>query len=492
MYPKNNKLTYRLNDEQKMVKTRVGQINHVVQGQVEQKRAFTIVTDKQKLNVAKDDGSNTIPINNESLSTESLHTYGAEEEWPSIEQLEALIRGEHEHGATRQAPHNYEQLELPLQFRADEQAPSTPSVDNNPVTSYIEDKQEVLREEELIHYPFHDEMKAKSHVEDAVALDDMKAMQWHSSALSSPKSFDISVSWTKIATAVMSSILTGVLIGYVLLLAVYGVKVWPVNLISEQLATSGTSPAAEATKQQTVLQVSDLVDDDLKEASVSVKTAEAEETPVLDVSEPIVIQPVQTFTYTALQAGVFSKDDTKQAMIDTLKAKGYPATSIRSLDGKIVVFAGLASSQQATYQMNHMSGIELYRKSFSINVPYLSENALQDEQLQQWMFNVHDLLQSYMKMSEAQFEQSSVSKIYAESYSLLQEKYKSFMSETTTLKSSITEEDLLKFIAMHETEMTNIQNEFATYQEKPSLKSLFSIEQYVLTIIGNQVEWFEK
>lgn len=441
----------------------------------ELKRAFTVLPSVSQTNSVRQASNTTERVINAEKNIEKS-------DWPSIEELEALIRGKEEQTQTQE-----EWLELPLQFDKHHEGAAGESTDEliHPLRaeqSMSHEKSNYITEQ--IAYPASIEQNPK--IDDVKLEYDPTLRYSYTNSNMQPMNIEqITVSWGKIASAIVSSIITGVLIGYVLLLALYGVQVWPINVISEKLGHNEmTLSSSDSTEKPLVKSEG--------EPAVIVEESEGESIVLPTNSKPveIVIQPVQTFTYTALQAGVFSKENTKQAMLDNLKAQGYPATSLLMYDGNYVVFAGVASSHQATYQTNHMSQTELYRKTFSLHVPHLSDNEQVDATLQQWMFNYQDLVTSYMKISEAQFEQTSFSAIYAESYSLLQEKSKQVLEETITLKETLSDASLIEKVEWHRLAIEKTNDLIAQYQQKPTSASLFAVQQQLLDIIAYESAWF--
>jgi len=487
MSAKDNRMTYRLNDEQQKLYDINGvNINKISEG-TDLKRAFTIVPNEiKKSNINKEmvtfeNKTSTIDIQN----TSEIEAENAGEKWPDLEELEALIRGENK----RHENEELEQLELPLTF------------------DFSSEKQYPVYESKLdesmeLKQPFNSNTSKTEKVEpiaSSFVLDQNKQQPVIDDALTfevkgsrANKHYDMTVSWTKVTTAIASSIITGVLIGYVLLLAVYGANVWPINIISHQLTDANNKVSIDKANPATDSSVT--LTDTNNQVPIDAKPIEVVGSgDAAPAGEPIIIQPMQSFEYIILQAGVFTKEVTKQAMVEQLKGKGFPAASFITQDGsKQIVIAGIASSLQATYQTNHMDGIELYKKTFSVHIPKLSEDLKVEEQAQQWIFNVHDLLKSYMRMSEAQLEQASFSAIYNEGFSLLQEKYNALINESTSLNESIADEGLSEIIQWHVEELNALHKQFTAYQEKPSLTSLLQAQQHLLNIIVYQTELYEK
>lgn len=479
MHSKNNRLTYRRDEaEQKMYETSSVpplHINKITESTEPLKRAYTIVPAKNndiapfELNIEQAP-SVQHPFNMAELNEKQ------DESWPSLEELEALIRGDLPQQDSSKEEN--EPIIYPPSSHKTQASIDKPDVKKSPIqvieTTILEEATPYEREQLHRQVTYIAEATTSTPIyEDKVfpQADELQLTRTYESS-----------SWTKLLTAVASSIVTGVLIGYVLLLAVYGANVWPVNIISKQLTdTSEPVSVAEPIAPQPTLSDQPVTPDPSLASSGDVSTTVVPQ-------EKVVIEPMQTFTYTALQAGVFTKEDTKQALIDTLQARGYPAVTMKAEDGKMVVFAGIASSQQATYQTNHMSGVELYRKTFSVHIPQLSTNEQLEVQLQQWMFNVQDLMKSYMLMSEAQFEQTSFSAIYADSYKLLEEKYNSLVNETKQLESKLEDEPIKSYVAFHRDKLDAVHQGFAQYQQKPSAAPLFDIQEELLTLITYQAE----
>lgn len=469
MHEKSNRITYRFNEtEQQLLEINSPNINKKQNEEKELKRAFTIVP---------------MPTNEETLLEPIEHD---KDEWPNIEQLEALIRGEETKSVNNDAIEQ-EQLELPLQFKTDY---GTNVIEHiNPETKSHNDLYANAHhvEYEAVHPVTYEDNQETKDIE--LASPYAEEFYYKPSEVVEQKAYNVSVAWGKVAAAISSSIITGVLIGYVLLLAVYGVKVWPINIISSQLMNQTDVNDVDSVTT-TLPQMTDdapLVDTAKETEPATVAAV----TDGLNAANEIVMQPMQSFTYTVLQAGVFTKEDTKQALIDRLQASGYPATSINTHDGKMIVFAGIASDTQSTFQVNHMKDIELYRKSFSVHAPKLSEDAIKDEQLQQWVYNAHDLMSSSMKMSEAQFEQTGFSAIYKDSYQLLADKHNAFTKETEQLALSLGDDAQALHLKWHLDQFKLIYEQWNAYQEKPSLSPLLNIQNSLLSIVSYQSEWFE-
>ena len=176
-------------------------------------------------------------------------------------------------------------------------------------------------------------------------------------------------SWTNGLVAVLCAVLTGTLLGYLLLVQVFGsLCFWPNSKSTELTITGGA-----------------VVD----QAAVLPSTADNVPTVSINVSQG-------QHSYQLLQAGVFSKEDTRDEVIAALQNAGYAAEYTQVNNGKYFVYAAIATSLNNIEPFKTaVSGFELYRKELVLQLPEKVQYHGEATQLESYIQSSNQLIGMY-------------------------------------------------------------------------------------------------
>ena len=389
--------------------------------------------------------------------------------WPDLEQLEALIRQE----------------ELPVKHTTEEDVLQEMPINEyiNPAPKDLPDTR-IEKAAESNAFNWYEKYENIGQLNDNI---DIKTPLRSSSKSSS-------VAWGKFMLSVFSSVITGVLIGYVLLLAVYGSQVWPISSITNA-NPSNHANAVVKTDDVSVPTHNPLAEG--KDVISSDEIIEPSVVPINDIAntdESNNAQKVmQRFQYVVLQAGIFSKIDSRDALLQSLQKKSYPNSVLQNEKGQYIVLSGLAvSSEDAKLIAQTQSDVELYRKTIDIDVPVLAEQEELDGLLQQWVYDTNILMQSYMQLIAAQYEQGSFSEIHKDSENVIADAFNKWVKETDELKDvSGLASEALDNINVHKNEFTELHNNLLQYQKQPQAQPLKNMTQHLLTMLSHQYAWYQ-
>ncbi|HIW35192.1 MAG TPA: hypothetical protein IAA29_20665 [Candidatus Paenibacillus intestinavium] len=271
-------------------------------------------------------------------------------------------------------------------------------------------------------------------------------------------------SWTNGLVAVLCAVLTGTLLGYLLLVQVFGSVHWP------------NSKSTESTV---------IGDAAVDQAEVLPSTVDNVPTVSLNMSE------VQ-YNYQLLQAGVFSKEDTRDEVISALQKAGYAAQYTQVNNGKYFVYAAIATSLNNIEPFKTaVSGFELYRKELVLQLPKKVQYDGEAKQLESYVQSSNQLIGMYADLVAAQLEQPTLSVIGSSAQQASQTQYDKW--------EIIAQETMGGFKGTaNESQATQLQQslqlahqQLLKYQEKPSAKNIWGVEAAIIKAVLVQKEWFE-
>ncbi|MCR8655700.1 hypothetical protein [Paenibacillus endoradicis] len=272
-------------------------------------------------------------------------------------------------------------------------------------------------------------------------------------------------SWTNGLVAVLCAVLTGTLLGYLLLVQVFGSTLWPSNNSTETVEI----------EEKVVDQVDALPTTDENVPTVSMNTSEAQ------------------FSYQLLQAGVFSKENSRDEVIAALKKAGYAAAYTQANSGKYFVYAAIATSANNIEPFkSDVSGFELYRKELVLQLPEKLQYDGEAAQLESYIESSNQLIGMYADLVAAQLEQPTLSVIGASAQKASQTQYEQW--------ENIANEAIVGFKGTtNESQATQLQQslqlaqqQLLKYQEKPISKNIWSVEEAIVKAVLIQKEWFEQ
>jgi len=272
-------------------------------------------------------------------------------------------------------------------------------------------------------------------------------------------------SWTHGLVAVLCAVLTGTLLGYLLLVQVFGSSLWPSNKSIEYVEV----------EEKVVDQVDALPSTDDNVPSIAVHLSEAQ------------------YSYQLLQAGVFSKENTRDEVIASLKKAGYAAVYTQVNSGKYFVYAAVATSVNNIEPFKtNVSGFELYRKELVLQLPEKLQYKGEVTQLESYIKSSNQLIGMYADLVAAQLEQPTLSVIGSSaqqaSQTLFDQWEKIAENAIDGFKGYENESQAIQL----QQSLQLAQQQLLKYQEKPNAKNIWSVEEAIVKAVLIQKEWFEQ
>lgn len=272
-------------------------------------------------------------------------------------------------------------------------------------------------------------------------------------------------SWTHGLVAVLCAVLTGTLLGYLLLVQVFGSVLWPSSKSAESVVTG----------ERVVEQVDALPSTEENIPTVSINMSEAH------------------YSYQLLQAGVFSKEDTRDAVISSLKNAGYAGEYTQANSGKYFVYAAIATSANNIEPFTTaVSGFELYRKELVLQLPEKVQFNGEAIQLESYIQSSNQLIAMYADLVAAQLEQSSLSVIGSSAQQAWQAQYDQWeiiaLDTLAAFKGASNESQAIQL----QQSLQSAQQMMLKYQEKPESKHIWGVEAAIVKAVLVQKEWFEQ
>jgi len=278
--------------------------------------------------------------------------------------------------------------------------------------------------------------------------------------------------WLNSAVSVISAIVTGICIGYLMLSLVFGVSVWPLSALAkpseaEQAATVGSNdnmpvPVVEGRDAKEVT------------SGTAVQLSEA------------------SFQYHVLQAGVFTQEKTRDEVLASLELGGFNGHYIKDSSDRYFVYAGLATTAtNAAPIQGKIKGIETYRKEMTLQLPSQIAFNGEAEKLDQYFNDSNALISMYADLVAIQLEQTSFSKIGEAAYSAAQTSYNNWLSLANEIEAHWVDSiDKQQAITLKE-ELMNAQAQLQNYQAEPKSVYLWSIQSSLVKSVLLQKEWYE-
>ena len=272
-------------------------------------------------------------------------------------------------------------------------------------------------------------------------------------------------SWTNGLVAVLCAVLTGTLLGYLLLVQVFGSVLWP-NSKSTEPTVIGDAVVDQATILPSI----------------------ADNTPVVSIN-----MSQAQYSYQLLQAGVFSKEDTRDEVITALRNAGYAAEYTQVNDGKYFVYAAVATSLNNIEPFKTtVSGFELYRKELVLQLPDKVQYDGEAMQLESYIQSSNQLIGMYADLVAAQLEQPSLSVIGSSAQQASQTQYDNWeiiaLEAIDGFKGTANESQATQLLQS----LQQAQQQLLKYQEKPSAKTIWGVESAIIKAVLAQKEWFEQ
>lgn len=272
-------------------------------------------------------------------------------------------------------------------------------------------------------------------------------------------------SWTHGLVAVLCAVITGTLLGYLLLVQVFGSTLWPSDKSTESVNA----------EEQVVDQVDALPSTEENVPTVSISMSEA------------------LYSYQLLQAGVFSKENTRDEVIAAMKKAGYSAVFTQANSGKFFVYTAIATSANNIEPLkNNVSGFELYRKELALQLPEKLQYDGEAAQLESFIKSSNQLIGMYADLVAAQLEQPTLSVIGSSAQKASQTQYDQWeiiAQETMDGFKGTTHESQAKQLQQS---LQLAQQQLLKYQEKPNSKNIWSVEEAIVKAVLVQKEWFEQ
>lgn len=278
--------------------------------------------------------------------------------------------------------------------------------------------------------------------------------------------------WLNSAVSVISAIVTGICIGYLMLSLVFGVSVWPLSA----LAKPSEAEQAAAVGSNDNMPVPVVEGRDAKEVTsgTAVQLSEA------------------SFHYHVLQAGVFTQEKTRDEVLASLELGGFNGHYIKDSSDRYFVYAGLATTAtNAAPIQGKIKGIETYRKEMTLQLPSQIAFNGEAEKLDQYFKDSNALISMYADLVAIQLEQTSFSKIGEAAYSAAQISYNNWLSLANEIEAHwIDSVDKQQAITLKE-ELMNAQAQLQNYQAEPKSVYLWSIQSSLVKSVLLQKEWYE-
>lgn len=280
-----------------------------------------------------------------------------------------------------------------------------------------------------------------------------------------PRAIRSSFNWTNGLVAVFSAVITGMLLGYLLLVQVFGSAFWQSSSAAVQSSYHSLQP-----DQSTIASV---IEDEPIAATINIGEAH--------------------YNYQLLQAGVFSQENTRDDVIASMKQAGYTAQYTTSSNGKYYVYAAVASSALNTEPFKTaISGYELYRKELVLQLPTQLQYNGEASQLESFFQSSNRLLGMYADLISAQLEQESLSVIGASAQQAWQSHYDEWDGIAQYTMAGFVRTPYEELATQLQESLQEAQQQMLKYQEKPSAKSIWNAESAIVKAVLIQKEWFEQ
>lgn len=290
--------------------------------------------------------------------------------------------------------------------------------------------------------------------------------------------------WAQGAISVISAIISGGVIGYLLLTLVFGVDVWPMSALAQPKQPSVN---IEGTANDEVLTLPGNKDAADPQASSEAGQSQSDGEGVsLQLGE-------QAFQYYVLQAGVFTKENTRDEVISSLQQAGFAAQFTTDSNNRYFVYAGLATTTvDADSMQGKIKGIETYRKPLTIALPHAMAFNGEVEKLEQYFKQSNELIAMYADLVAVQLEQASYSKIgnaAAASWQTSYEQWQATAEATSELWS--TQRDREQAGQLQE-QLAEAQQQLEQYQKQPKSIYLWKVQSALMKSVLVQKDWFEQ
>jgi len=285
------------------------------------------------------------------------------------------------------------------------------------------------------------------------------------------------LTWMQGALSVVSAIISGCLIGYLLLTLVFGFNVWP---ISSLFGGNAQELAAEASKTGT-----------LPASANNQQTKSDEDTAVIVQEGATQALNAQSYQYYVLQAGVFTKESTRDEVINSLKHSGYAAEFTLDDSNRYVVYAGLAASENdANYVQSSIKGIETYRKPLTLALPDAMPFNGEAELLEQYFEESNSLIKMYSDLVAVQLEQTSLSPIGEAAQSAWQSSYNSWLALSEQIADFWGSDEQLQQANQLQQALQEADAQLLNYQTEPKTKYLWNVQRALVKSVLVQKDWF--
>ena len=285
------------------------------------------------------------------------------------------------------------------------------------------------------------------------------------------------LTWMQGALSVVSAIISGCLIGYLLLTLVFGFNVWP---ISSLFGGNAQELAAEASKTGT-----------LPASANDLQTKPDEDTAVIVQEGATQALNAQSYQYYVLQAGVFTKENTRDEVINSLKQSGYAAEFTLDDNNRYVVYAGLAASENdANYVQGSIKGIETYRKPLTLSLPDAMPFNGEAELLEQYFEESNSLIKMYSDLVAVQLEQTSLSPIGEAAQSAWQSSYNSWFALSEQIADLWGSDEQLQQATQLQQALQEADAQLLNYQAEPKTKYLWNVQRALVKSVLVQKDWF--
>lgn len=302
---------------------------------------------------------------------------------------------------------------------------------------------------------------------------------WERTRPSTRKSF----TWMQGAVSVASAVASGVLIGYLLLTLVFGVSVWPMSAFAQP----DQQNIADQAEGGLLVEEQPLQPDETKPET----PASNNQQPVQAASSGLKLGE-QAFSYHLLQAGVFTKESTRDEVIASLQNAGFAAQYTKDSSNRYYVYAGLASSAaNAEPVQAKIKGIETYRKAFTLTMPGTMAFNGEAAQLEQYFVQSNELIAMFADLASAQFEQTSFSAIGKAAQEAWQEKYEQWMSLAETVAKQWATPEGIEQAESLQAQLKEAQTQLESYQAQPKSSYLWKAQSALVKAVLIQKDWFE-
>lgn len=273
-----------------------------------------------------------------------------------------------------------------------------------------------------------------------------------------------SFTWGNGLVTVLCAVATGMLLGYLLLVQVFGSMFWQ---------PSAQTQAPISTDSESTIPVVPSSNDEATTGAIH--TSEAH------------------FSYQLLQAGVFSQENTRDEAIAALQSAGYAASYTKSSNDRYYVYTAAATSAiNAEPFKNAVSGFELYRKELALQIPASMQFNGKVELLEEYFNSSNALLATYADLVAAQLEQPSLSKIGSSAQEAVERKYELWKQISKEATAGFKDTKSESYALEINVALANAQANMIAYQAKPSKKTIWSVEEEIVKTIIIQKEWFEQ